>query len=1033
MPTHNRRPFVARAIELFRRQDYPRKELIVVDDGSDPVRDLVPADDDRIRYLRLERRTTLGAKRNLACEQARGALIAHWDDDDWHAAHRLSYQVEALVAAGADVCGTDTLLFYDTRSGRAWRYLYGKSSRRWLAGGTLCYTRAFWSRQRFANINVGEDSRFVWSDKGAKLLALPDSTFYVALIHAHNTSPKQTSGSHWRPYPVEEVQRLLGADWSSFAALPSRATDVPPPQDPGRVTVTIPYARCREYVVQAVESILAQTHANLRLVVVSDADPTPPWDLLAHVDDPRLLRFELPENRGRYFADAVVVAATPDPLYLVQDADDWSDPERLAKLLVRLREEHAQGAVSAAFNHHKAGEGAAKLKDYFPLRGESLTPDNLHRVNHHGLFRVAALRRVGGYYGGQRIGYDTLLGNFLLMTGHVAYVDEPLYHRRLRSDSLCSSPDTGMGTPARRAAGLALQESYGEAYLHYLDYRQGSIDDETLAARIRRIRDQRVSSEDQAALQREATRLAALMAEQDEHWTAAPGIFGPLSRDPNTAAGSRPPLTADRRLIWDHWTISPRLAAALAERLDERAPKRVLELGSGLSTLVLAEYAARSGANVVSLEHDPHYHARTVRLLTSLDLRAYVDLRLAPLAPIACANGRRFPWYGVELDGAFDFVFVDGPPLRYGRQAALFAIHDHLEPTWELWLKDGHRPHEQECVGLWRSRVEFDGALYDLDPRGVWILRSPGSHGAGDPPWLPRQRLPTPLETDPDPVPLPSSPRREAPPRPQGRSAGDSVPIPSEEPTGATVRWSNGHDPPLVSCIMPTFDRRRFVPQAIAQFQRQDYPRRELVVVDDGSDRVGDLIPEDPSVRYVCLPSQLSIGAKRNLACERARGEIVVCWDDDDWYADTRISYQVASLLSGRADANGFTESLVMDLPSGQCWRCSSQLQGRMFVQGIVSGTLAFWRRFWQGGARFPDASLAEDAAFQKELVNRGARLEKLPNHDQFIYIRHGKNSWQFKPGQFLDSRGWRSVPPPDFVSHQDLAFYRGFSHARTG
>jgi len=88
MPTHDRRPFVGRAIEHFLRQDYPHRELIIVDDGADAVRDLVPdlgSETPRIRYLRLESRRTLGAKRNLAGREAQGEVIVHWDDDDWMA------------------------------------------------------------------------------------------------------------------------------------------------------------------------------------------------------------------------------------------------------------------------------------------------------------------------------------------------------------------------------------------------------------------------------------------------------------------------------------------------------------------------------------------------------------------------------------------------------------------------------------------------------------------------------------------------------------------------------------------------------------------------------------------------------------------------------------------------------------------------------------------------------------------------------------------------------------------------------------
>ena len=215
MPTHNRRAFIPCAISYFLCQDYPDKELIIVDDGTDAVGDLVP-EDERIHYIRLNAKSTIGAKRNLACEQARGEFIAHWDDDDWHAPQRLSYQIEALLREGTDVCGIQRLLFYDVEYDRGWQYTYPENQRAWLSGSSLCYRRAFWAAHRFAHINVGEDSRFVWQASRERMTVLPDATFHVGIIHRQNVSPKQTRGAYWRPYPVEEIRHILGADWSYY-------------------------------------------------------------------------------------------------------------------------------------------------------------------------------------------------------------------------------------------------------------------------------------------------------------------------------------------------------------------------------------------------------------------------------------------------------------------------------------------------------------------------------------------------------------------------------------------------------------------------------------------------------------------------------------------------------------------------------------------------------------------------------------------------------------------------------------------------
>ena len=224
MPTYNRRHFVPRAIRSFLRQDFPHKELVIVDDGAEAVGDLVPVDP-RVRYVRLERRATVGAKRNLACEQAAGPLIAHWDDDDWHAPRRLRCQVEALLHAGADLCGLRTLLFYDASHGRAWRYDYPDGHRPWLSGSSLLYTRNYWMAHRFPEIDVGEDSQFVWSADPRRLAALDDFTIHVGIIHGQNVAPKQTDGAWWRPHPVEEVRQILGEDWEADGPV---ATAMPP-------------------------------------------------------------------------------------------------------------------------------------------------------------------------------------------------------------------------------------------------------------------------------------------------------------------------------------------------------------------------------------------------------------------------------------------------------------------------------------------------------------------------------------------------------------------------------------------------------------------------------------------------------------------------------------------------------------------------------------------------------------------------------------------------------------------------------------
>jgi glycosyltransferase involved in cell wall biosynthesis len=487
MPTHGRRRFVPLAVHYFLRQSYPERELVVVDDGPEPVRDLLP-DDPRIRYLRLDRRLSIGEKRNRAAEAARGALLAHWDDDDWSGPDRLSRQVNRLLASGADLCGLDRPLFYDPGGARAWRYRYA-GRRAWAAGGTWLYRRSLWEERPFDAVDDGEDTRFVWRLAPERVLPLGDAPWFVALVHAESTSRKRLSGPHWRPEPLATVTDRLGADAGLYDGT------LPLPQEPPtpwreasasgpRVTVAIPTFGPPTHLRQAVESVLGQTYPHLRVVVLNDGGE-PPWEALAGLDDPRLVRFDLAQNRGRYFADAVALAATPDPYFLVQDADDWSEPERVETLLARLQAEDAEVVYAATYTCTEA-DPEDRGVEAFPALTAPLGPEFVHRANHPAaLYHTEALRRMGGPFGGLRIGYDSLLVNLLRISARVAFEPRPLTTYRMRQDSLTGAAETGFGSSERERAWAELDRRYQEARALCDQHEAGAFRRDTLAELLR--------------------------------------------------------------------------------------------------------------------------------------------------------------------------------------------------------------------------------------------------------------------------------------------------------------------------------------------------------------------------------------------------------------------------------------------------------------------------------------------------------------------------------------------------------------------
>jgi glycosyltransferase involved in cell wall biosynthesis len=104
---------------------------------------------------------------------------------------------------------------------------------------------------------------------------------------------------------------------------------------------------------------------------------------------------------------------------------------------------------------------------------------------------------------------------------------------------------------------------------------------------------------------------------------------------------------------------------------------------------------------------------------------------------------------------------------------------------------------------------------------------------------------------------------------------------------------------PFVSVCTPTFNRRPFIPYMIKCFEHQDYPKEriEWIIIDDGTDKIGDLVKHIPQVKYFSVEKKLLLGNKRNIMHEKSKGDIIVYMDDDDYYPPERISHAVSMLM----------------------------------------------------------------------------------------------------------------------------------------
>src|SRR5260221_9463731 len=189
LATGNRVRFFQQALRRFFQQRYLNSELIVVDDGEEPVeahcRGL-----DRIRYIRLDQPASTGVKLNIGAEAARGPLLQKLDDDDYYGPDFLNLTVGKLAGEDRASCVVAWDCFLVLLAGeKHLRY----SGHGWRAGGTLCLARELWATTPFRDVRGTED-RFFFEDARPRLIRVCAPEQYILVRHGSNTWTRMQGG-----------------------------------------------------------------------------------------------------------------------------------------------------------------------------------------------------------------------------------------------------------------------------------------------------------------------------------------------------------------------------------------------------------------------------------------------------------------------------------------------------------------------------------------------------------------------------------------------------------------------------------------------------------------------------------------------------------------------------------------------------------------------------------------------------------------------------------------------------------------------
>lgn len=162
---------------------------------------------------------------------------------------------------------------------------------------------------------------------------------------------------------------------------------------------------------------------------------------------------------------------------------------------------------------------------------------------------------------------------------------------------------------------------------------------------------------------------------------------------------------------YDDWTIAPDFAVLLASHILLTRPETVVELGAGLSTLVIGYALKKTGrGKLVSVEHHKAYSQKIETMVQAHGLESHVQIVQSPLAACAEMPGQR--WYTLRADqlpANIDLLVVDGSPgmdCKKSRLPAVPLLWKALRSHSVIMLDDARRADEKENIKDWLAQFD---------------------------------------------------------------------------------------------------------------------------------------------------------------------------------------------------------------------------------------------------------------------------------------------------------------------------------------
>ena len=206
-PTYNRKKLFQMAIYNFKNLDYPleKVEWVIVDDSDsgETVEDILPKDE-RIKYISLPKKVTIGKKRNLCVEHCSNPYIVFMDDDDYYYPESVRRRISYLLESKKECVYCTSIACFHIN-----KYIsminvppHQLPFQERISEASLAFTKSFWEQQPFADHSRGGEAKEFLKGRFDNTQEVSWEQILVSLLHSRNTSHKelitdQPNGCHY--------------------------------------------------------------------------------------------------------------------------------------------------------------------------------------------------------------------------------------------------------------------------------------------------------------------------------------------------------------------------------------------------------------------------------------------------------------------------------------------------------------------------------------------------------------------------------------------------------------------------------------------------------------------------------------------------------------------------------------------------------------------------------------------------------------------------------------------------------------------